>query len=391
MAISDAAYLAYGQRLLLSRMRILCENGFFGMLLMHMKYAVDEHLSTACTDGERIVFGAAFLDDLSDRELDFVMMHEILHAALQHCTRGKDLQGFRFNVACDIVVNSIILESHRDDLTKITLRKYGTAMHLAPNGQEGRLYTAEQVYHMLPEKCPEEGWDDHSLWGNGPADEAQKDLWTKRLEDACRAMESRGSGGVPDAIMRVVNALHKGQTDWRRVLREFVQEEVVDYSFLPPDRRRSDSDFFLPDFNEKELLATDVLFMIDTSASMTDAMITAAYSEIKDAIDQFDGKLKGYLGFFDAGVTEPKPFEDEDSFLKIRPKGGGGTSFHAVFDYVREHMLDRPPSTIVILTDGYAIFPEEDAACDIPVLWLLNNEDVTPPWGKIARITLQDA
>lgn len=25
---------------------------------------------------------------------------------------------------------------------------------------------------------------------------------------------------------------------------------------------------------------------------------------------------------------------------------------------------------------------------DIPVLWLLNNEDVNPPWGKVARITI---
>lgn len=24
----------------------------------------------------------------------------------------------------------------------------------------------------------------------------------------------------------------------------------------------------------------------------------------------------------------------------------------------------------------------------IPVLWLLNNEEVNPPWGKVARITV---
>ena len=35
-------------------------------------------------------------------------------------------------------------------------------------------------------------------------------------------------------------------------MNDFIQEEVVDYSFTPPDRRFDDSPFFLPDFNGKE-------------------------------------------------------------------------------------------------------------------------------------------
>ena len=42
--------------------------------------------------------------------------------------------------------------------------------------------------------------------------------------------------------------------------------------------------------------------------------------------------------------------------------------------------------SIIILTDGYAPFPKEHLAMGIPVLWLLNNEEVKPPWGKVARI-----
>ena len=73
-------------------MQLLCDHGFYGLLLMHMKYSVDEKLETAATDGTRIIFGADFLDSLTDRELGFVMMHEVLHVVLQHCFRaqGKD-------------------------------------------------------------------------------------------------------------------------------------------------------------------------------------------------------------------------------------------------------------------------------------------------------------
>jgi predicted metal-dependent peptidase len=130
----------------------------------------------------------------------------------------------------------------------------------------------------------------------------------------------------------------------------------------------------------------NVLFMIDTSGSISDTRVSAAYSEIKGAIDQYDGRLCGWLGFFDAAIYEPTPFEDVSELLKIKPVGGGGTDFSIVFKYVREHMKADPPVSIVLLTDGIAPFPNEKETMGIPVLWLLTNEEITPPWGKIARI-----
>ena len=180
----------------------------------------------------------------------------------------------------------------------------------------------------------------------------------------------------------------KSKLDWRSILIDFVQAEILDYSFTPPDRRFDDSPFFLPDFNVPDDQVKDVLFMIDTSGSMSDDMVTAAYSEIKSAIEQFDNKLAGWVGFFDFDVTEPKKFENVDDLLKIRPYGGGGTSFDIIFEYVREHTKDNLPASIIVLTDGDAVYPDESCAMDIPVLWLLNNEEITPPWGKVARIEI---
>ena len=413
MALSDEKMRSYIQRLLLSRMRILCANGFYGLLLMHMKYGIDENCSTAATDGERIYFGPQFLEDLSDSELDFVMMHEILHVVLQHCFRGQDKDDELFNVACDIVVNSNILLSNDMDLSSIRLRKYGEAMHLAPNGEEGHKYTAMQVYDMFPPrkrdkagatggakdgrhgegKSADGKWDDHSQWGTIEEDDVLKDAWVKRVIDACEAVEihsaNRGcSTNLPAFARRLLQELKNPQTDWRTILNEFIQEEVVDYSFSPPDRRY-DGPFFLPDFNEKEESVENVLFMIDTSGSMTDGMVTAAYSEVKGAIDQFGGKLKGLLGFFDEQIVEPQPFEDEEEFKIIKPMGGGGTNFAIIFEYVKKFM-PTPPASIIILTDGYAPFPKEEAAGGVPVLWLLNNELVQPPWGMVARINLTE-
>jgi predicted metal-dependent peptidase len=387
-----------------------------------MKFAIDENIETACTDGVRIIFGTEFLESLSEKEVDFVMMHEIMHVVLQHCLREENRDHEIFNIACDIVVNSNILLENKMDLSSISIKKYGVSMHLAPDDKEGNKYTAEQVYAMLvknAKKQPNDAnsnldgttaskkgkkasaqgktstaggakiWDDHSEWGKYADDSTLRDVWARRLKDAAEVISireaSNSCGGVPLFAQRILEELTRPQTDWRTVLNDFIQEDIVDYSFSPPDRRFYDTPFFLPDFNDKDDIVEDILFMIDTSGSMSDKMIAAAYSEIKGAIDQFDGKLRGWLGFCDAAVVEPKPFGSVDDVKKIKPLGGGGTSFTAIFKYVAEHM-EKPPASIIILTDGYAPFPDEKSAMGIPVLWLINNEKVTPPWGKVTRI-----
>ncbi len=44
MALSEQKIQACIRRLLLSRIRILCNHGFFGLLLMHMVYSLDEEV-----------------------------------------------------------------------------------------------------------------------------------------------------------------------------------------------------------------------------------------------------------------------------------------------------------------------------------------------------------
>lgn len=429
MDLSNEKKNEYIKRLLMSRMRILCNHGFYGLLLMHMIYALDENCETAATDGRRIFFAPKFLDELSDTELDFIMMHEILHVVLQHCLRQGERDDELFNIACDIVVNSNILFSNNMDFESIMLKKYGESMHVAPNGKEGYEYTAEQVYEMLSQfidgtkqnalsgnfgNCKKNGetkrnsrnnpkhkiggqnkttsplWDDHTRWDALKEDEKLQDEWVKRVEDACEIISirdpSNSYGSIPLCVERILKELKKPQIDWRTILNNFVQEEIVDYSFTPPDKRFDDCPFFLPDFNDKSDVVENILFMVDTSGSMSDDMVAVAYFEIKGAIDQFDGKLKGWLGFFDAKVFEPKPFGSVADLKKIKPVGGGGTNYHIIFEYIQKYMQDCMLASVIILTDGYADFPNEKLTCGIPVLWLLNNENITPPWGKVARI-----
>ena len=487
MARFDQKTLAIIKRLQNARLSLMAKQPFYALLLMNMKFALDLSCETAYTDGDRVAFNPDFMNEIDDNELEFVLMHEVLHAALAHPFRHQsEYEQQEFDYACDIIVNSNILYSFGMDKSKITLKKYGESMHLMPNGEEGYKYSVEEAYKMLiaasakPNKQNGKGqkdkgkaagksnantqagtgdsgdgegsggkgdagggkgsarpsledliasikkkndsirenleknrseessgsgnengngggsFDDHSFWEGDDDMGSQRDAWMNRMVEATDIIASmpegsKSRGTVPAGVERIINELKNPILDWRTILNDFVQEDICDYSFSPPDKRMEDSPFFLPDFNEKDESAKNLLFMIDTSGSMSNDAITDCYSEIYGAIQQFNGKLTGKLGFFDAVVVEPVPFEDEDEFKIIRPKGGGGTSFHIIFDYVREKMQDDPPVSIIILTDGYAPYPDEAAAMDIPVLWIINNKEAQPPsWGKVARMIAEE-
>lgn len=487
MARFDQKTLAIIKRLQNARLSLMAKQPFYALLLMNMKFALDLSCETAYTDGDRVAFNPDFMNEIDDNELEFVLMHEVLHAALAHPFRHQsEYEQQEFDYACDIIVNSNILYSFGMDKSKITLKKYGESMHLMPNGEEGYKYSVDEAYKMLLaasaktnkqngkgqkgkgngsgksngktqagtgdsddgegsggkgevgggkgdvrpsledliasikkkndsirenlEKNRSEessgtgnengngggSFDDHSFWEGDDDMGSQRDVWMNRMVEATDIIASmpegsKSRGTVPAGVERIINELKNPILDWRTILNDFVQEDICDYSFSPPDKRMEDSPFYLPDFNEKDESAKNLLFMIDTSGSMSDDAITDCYSEIYGAIQQFNGKLTGKLGFFDAVVVEPVPFEDEDEFKIIRPEGGGGTSFHIIFDYVREKMQDDPPVSIIILTDGYAPYPDEAAAMDIPVLWIINNKEAQPPsWGKVARMIAEE-
>ena len=402
------------KKIYLSKLRLLSHHGFFGSLLIGMNFVLvtDEELfknsTGAATDGKTIYFKPEELEAYSNQDLDIVIMHELLHIALKHVYRNKHFNKELYNRACDIVVNSNIKHCLGLEDKEPLLVNGMPLEHKTPTGKEGKLYSAEEVYDMLLDgemmnpkssrnknnSCGNNQIDDHDTWDEaGELDDYEEDLLDQRIlkayeiADAQSKASSIGRGTIPLGIERHIKALREPQINWKEYLQAFIQENIADYSFSPPDRRFQDSDFILPDLNETEVSVKNILFMVDTSGSMSTKNITDCYSEINGAIQQYNGKLQGYIGFFDAGVANVVEFGYDTDVTKIVPYGGGGTDFSAIFKYVKNNMRDNLPSSIIILTDGYCPWPDEKDTLGIPVLWIINNEDMTPPYGKVARIT----
>lgn len=389
-----------------ARSNIVMKHPFFGTLIMHLKMGLAQ-IGTAATDMKRILWDPEFISRISLEEAEFVMMHEVLHCALKHCMRGKTLNQQIFNIACDIVVNSSIMHS-------IGVRQFQVdgieVMHLAPDGREGYHYTAKQVYDMLLvgiEKAekeqkksmqqaglhkPKDGEsgqiDNHDIWDTVDTEDAYlENQWKENLQEAVR--KSKNAGMYISSVRELVDEYaHRAKIDWRSVLHDFIRvvHEKYDFTFSPYDRRFTESDFMLPAFHEIDTeKVSNLWFAVDTSGSISNEMLGLVLAEIRAAVQQLEN-ISGRISFFDTAVSEPLEFDGEIKFADTKIKGGGGTSFAAVFEYMQNHMSDNLPAAVILLTDGYCTFPAQKAAMEVPVLWIIVDSDVKPPWGTVTYV-----
>ena len=373
------------QRLTRARAELLVNYPFFGTLLMRVKFGM-ANCGTAFTNMEYIVVDPAFVNRLSDLELQFILLHEIMHIILNHCARGKGLDAQVYNVACDIVVNSNILKMFGMAAFYVDGEE---VMHLAPDEREGYLYDVETVYKMLIDTAKEKMQknqklvDSHDAWDDITDSSFLEEEWKEEVKNQMKGMGSNCQ--LPPSVRKIEEKMeYRSKLDWRWLLRDFIQKqcEQYDYFFTRPDRRFSDADFILPSFCKvEELIVKNIWFCVDTSASVDGELLQIAFNEIKSAILQCKN-LSGKLSFFDTRVTTPQDFEGIESLEKCEPQGGGGTSFHAIFKYMHQYMRDKLPKAIIILTDGYAEFPNEGVRLGVPVMWVMVRSERKAPWGK---------
>ena len=391
-------------RLTYLRTLMLKKQPFFGELLMRMDFAL-ARCETACTDMRRIVFDPDFMNRLSDKELSFVLMHEVMHCVLKHPERGKGKLHLLFNIACDIVVNSNILKCMGE--TDIIVDGE-PAIHLTPSGLEGCNFSAEEVYYELlknpqiPVRKPGGGMssdspedydtlDNHDVWELISVSQSDEDRFESEIETILA--KGYGESVFPQSVRKLLEerAL-EAKLRWKELLRDFVNSYVyyTDYSFAPPDRRFVDSPYMLPAENTYEREAMqDIWFCVDTSGSISDKQLTRLYTEVMNVINEING-CRGMISFFDAGITEPVEFSSEEDFNGITPAGGGGTSFQVIFDYMAEYMSDKLPNALVILTDGCAPEVDERCAMSVPVLWIIiDMPKITMSWGRTVHCSTE--
>lgn len=339
-------------RIITARVGLLLRHPFFGNMATRLRItAADEFIPTAAVDGRNLYFNTQFFNAMDNKEIEFVIAHEILHMVFDHLTRREDRNPYLYNVACDYIVNNMLV---RD--------RIGTKPKLVECFQDFKYdgWTSEEVYDELFENAEKididqlgEMLDEHFEWGEGPGSNDDSDGNTKsesqamsesekqRIKDEIKeammaAAQSAGAGNTPGEIQRLIKELTEPKMNWRQLLRQQIQSSIKsDYTFIRPSRKGWHTGAILPGMNFEETI--DLCVAIDMSGSIGDTQAKDFLSEVKGIMDEYkDYKITVWC--FDTKVYNEQEFSADtgDDINEYQVMGGGGTDFMVNWTYMKE-------------------------------------------------------
>jgi len=389
------------EKLITARVGLLLRASFFGNLATRLKLVnADEWCSTAATDGRHFYYNSRFIDMLRPKEIEFLFGHEVLHCVYDHFGRRGDRDPMLFNVANDYAVNG--------DLKKHRVGEFITSVPCLYDAKyEGK--SSEEIYDDLYENAEkinlsdliDKLLDDH-LDGEGDSDsdddgdekngKGKKPKMSaeerQKIRDEIKeavlsaAAASDGAGNLPAGVKRLIQDMTAPKMNWRELLRMQLESTIKsDFTWMRASRRGWHMDAVMPGMKNDELI--DIAIGIDASGSIDERMLRDFLAETQGIMDQFQS-YNIHIFTFDTRVYNPAQYNSDnlDGICDYEVKGGGGTDFDAIFDYLKEEQIE--PKRLVVFTDGYPFgsWGDENYA---DTVWIIHgNQTVVPPWGQHA-------
>jgi len=418
-------------KLAAARTRLILDKPFLGALVLRlpMQQAAESWCNSTATDAKTFYYNHDYIKALSVEQAQFVLAHEALHCALSHFSRRQHRVKHRWDLACDLAINPILIN---EGMQPIPDTLYGkeydgmTAEEIYPTiddlddreTQDQHVYDEDDREQNENDEPSDDNVDDDGDKGEKPQDEkgsggenpqtdtdnqsngneaeldetqggagqppplteAEKESlsvqWQQRLAGA--AQTAMQSGKMGEALARLVDHFLQPQLPWRMLLARYMTGIARDdYSFQRPSRREGSA--ILPSLRSNQI---DITVVVDTSGSISDTEINEFVSEI----DAIKGQMRARITLLacDDKVSENAPwlFEPWDTFdVPDDMLGGGATDFRPAFEFAEQ--LGKHPDLLVYFTDAEGEFPDHEPA--FPVIWLVKGKHKTP-WGQRVQL-----
>jgi predicted metal-dependent peptidase len=111
--------LTVEQKLVKSMITLRKLRPFYGILYQGLK-RVEKDVPTMAVSIDTLFINPEFVAELTFPELLFVNMHELLHISLMHNERGKGKNLRVYNLACDLIINKMLVEEFNLDRKNVT-------------------------------------------------------------------------------------------------------------------------------------------------------------------------------------------------------------------------------------------------------------------------------
>ncbi len=356
---------------------LILDHPFFGTACTKRPIIYTDTVPTAAMSATgQMYMNVDFCAPLSVRQLMFLLAHEAMHYMLAHGLRRGHRDPQAWNVAADKVINDTLIDAGVGDFIDGGITLDGA-----------REMAAESLYD---ENDDGDGEGPGGL-GNDIGDPTDADgqplddatihqLEAEAKIDAIQsAKAAKAVGKLPASIERIIEELVNVTTPWYDILERFMAGKIKDgYSWNRPNRRFIARNIYIPGTDYVPKMGP-VVIGVDTSGSIGPDEIAMFNGHINRIIDTCNPEVVHvvYCDYDVAGVDEYTP---EDFPVTIQCKGGGGTSFKPVFDWIDNNAID--PECVVYLTDGYG--DQSEFTTNHETVWLTTGTEAFD-WGHVIK------
>jgi predicted metal-dependent peptidase len=364
-----------------------------------------DSIPIAATDGSCLMINPDPFFALPLDERVFIVAHEILHAVYNHCgvslpmhrsgkvkfNDGSSLpyKGDLMNQAMDYVINDALIADRigkfpsiggchdpkiatKDDTFLDAYKKVYADDQANGGGGQGR-----GSFDTLLAPGTGQGQDPQQA-----QQQRSQAAWDTAVAAALAAAKAQGK--LPSNLERLLSEVIDPTVPWQEHIRAFFARKVGGggYDWRKPDRQLILRDIYAP--RRSGYGCGTIVVGVDTSGSIGNKQLAYFFGEMRGILDDVRPERLVVI-WCDAQVHKVDIIEDSNEVDSLKPKGGGGTDFRPVFDYIEQN--DLRPDALVYLTDGYGSFGQ---APNYPVIWgdIANNEKGYP-WGEVVKIDIK--
>jgi len=413
-------------RVLQARARLMKHDVGIASMLLNLELVETDKCDTMATNGKEILWNPKFVKEITDREIECVLIHESMHVVWEHPLRRGKRNHELWNIATDYVINAYIkidlgmdlpqgglfnYKYHRwtaeqvyreldtnDDALQQAIDECNSKNGNSDDSDSNSQSSSDDKYSNIP-KLVGEVWDAVNEEGK-PLNESEKEEMSNAIRSQVFFADKIASLSGTSSMTGRVDAVKGGTLNWKDLLSDLLTSMTLkDQSWSRLNKRHSWRGINLPS-KIRSNEGGEIAVAIDTSGSVSQFELNI-FSEELQAICESCNIDKVRVCYCDTTVRKNSEGEWWDIFdlsmgedIELEVRGGGGTDFDPPFNLFNDHSDDVDNvCAFIYFTDAYG---EVDAKVEpsVPVIWAITHNgyeyDPNFPFGENVYVNVSE-
>jgi len=385
-----------------AKAKLLVDYPYFGTLASKLELVLNDDIQAFKSDGKKLEYSSMFLENAEVSEIEFILANGAMHTSLAHQNRQNNRSGWLWQMATDMAINDMLVENglNRPDeaqyrtrfkgmyaeeiyaeLKSDILREEDNLEYEADDAGDVQEKDKKQESQNKPknDKASKPQNDESSVTLSPTESLAanEEELLQEQLlaEEAISLLTKEfKEGEAPLYIERFFKLDFLGKIDWRDELKSALDRYFKDdYVLIPPNKKFLSQGIYLPSTTSQTFR---LVIAVDSSGSVDDVLLSQFLSEV-NFLMSLVSHYQIELIVCDEKIHSHKTFYSGDT-LECEAKGGSGTDFRPVFEFVKQEFDDV--KLLLYFTDLEGRFPSEVPNYDVK--WVSPKEE-SIPFGEL--------